>query len=61
MDCFEPLALAAAKSTRRAKALRFLEIARVLVRVDHISRFIVNANHSAMSPAVKLCVADLHC
>src|SRR5438876_127802 len=34
------------------------EIARVLVRLDHIARFIVNANHSIVRSAVKLCVAD---
>jgi hypothetical protein len=28
--------------------LRFLEIALVLVRLDHIASFIVNANHSIM-------------
>jgi len=34
------------------------EIARVLVRLDHIARFIVNANPSIVRSAVKLCVAD---
>ena len=29
-------------------ALRLFEIARVLVRLDHVARFIVNANHSIM-------------
>jgi hypothetical protein len=29
-------------------AQRFFEIARVLVRFDHVARFIVNANHGAM-------------
>jgi hypothetical protein len=27
---------------------RFFEIARVLVRLDHVASFIVNANHSMM-------------
>jgi len=27
---------------------RFYEIARVLVRLDHVARFIVNANHGMM-------------
>jgi hypothetical protein len=27
---------------------RLFELARVLVRFDHVARFIVNANHSAM-------------
>src|SRR5260370_40394805 len=30
----------------------------VLVRLDHIARFIVNANHSIVRAAAKLCVAD---
>ncbi len=29
----------------RVKALPFFEIARVLVRLDHVASFIVNANH----------------
>ena len=29
----------------RAKTSRFFEIARVLVRLDHVARRIVNANH----------------
>jgi hypothetical protein len=35
-------------SARRAerKASTLFEIPRVLVRLDHIARFIVNANHS---------------
>jgi hypothetical protein len=32
--------------TRKTSPL--LEIARVLVRVDHVASFIVNANHSIM-------------
>ena len=35
------------------------EIAFVLVRLDHVARFIVNANHSIMSAAAMLCV--VHC
>src|SRR5712692_5517075 len=38
--------------------LPLFEIARVLVRLDHVARVIVNANHSIMRAAVKLCVAD---
>jgi hypothetical protein len=34
------------------------EIARVLVRLDHVTRIFVNANHGIMRAAVKLCVAD---
>jgi len=30
------------------KVLRLLELARVLVRFDHVARFIVNAYHSIM-------------
>jgi hypothetical protein len=29
----------------------------VLMRLDHVARCIVNANHCAMRPAVKLCEA----
>jgi hypothetical protein len=32
------------------------EFARVLVRFDHVARFIVNANPTVMSAALKLCV-----
>jgi hypothetical protein len=37
-------------SARRAerKASPLFEIARVLVRLDHVARVIVNANHSIM-------------
>jgi hypothetical protein len=38
--------------------LPLLEIARVLMRLNHVASFIVNANHSIMRAAVKLCVAD---
>ena len=34
------------------------EMARVFVRLGHVANFIVNANHSIMSTAEKLCVAD---
>jgi hypothetical protein len=36
----------------------FFEITFVLVRFDHVASGVVNANHSIMSPAEKLCVAD---
>ena len=35
------------------------EVGRVLVRLDHIASFIVNANHSIMRAAEKLCVSGL--
>jgi hypothetical protein len=38
-------------------ALPLLEIARVLVRFNHIASFIENANHSVMGAAVELRVA----
>ncbi len=38
--------------------LELFEIARVLVRVDHVARFIVNANHGVMGAAEKLGVTD---
>src|SRR5947208_16917423 len=34
------------------------EFARVLVRLDHLARYIVNANHSIMGATAKLRVAD---
>jgi|SRR5260370_995052 len=34
------------------------ELTSVLVRVDHVARFIVNANHGIMRAAGKLCVVD---
>jgi hypothetical protein len=34
------------------------EVARVLVRFNHVASFIVNANHSVMRPVAKLCVVD---
>jgi len=42
----------------RGKNSGFLEIARVLVRFDPVTRFIVNANHGIMRAAEKLGVAD---
>jgi hypothetical protein len=39
-------------------AKRLFEIARVLVRFNHIARVIVNANHSIVLAAVKPRVAD---
>ena len=41
-------------------ALRFFELARVLVCFDHVARIIVNADHGIISTAVKLrgCVWD---
>ena len=40
------------------KALPLPEIARVLVRFNHVASLIVNANHSIMRPAAKLRVID---
>jgi len=37
------------------------ELARMLVRFDHIARVIVNANHGIVRPAEKLCIAHSHC
>jgi hypothetical protein len=37
---------------------QLFEIARVLVRLDHVARFVKNADHRVMSAAVKLCVTD---
>jgi hypothetical protein len=39
-------------------ALELAEITRVLVRLYHVARFIVNANHGIMRTAEKLCVAN---
>jgi hypothetical protein len=52
-----------APSRRRLKRpLRLFEIARVLVRFDHVASIIINANHGTMGSAAKLgvvnCVAD---
>jgi hypothetical protein len=38
--------------------LFFFELALVLVRLDHVARLIVNANHSIMRAAAKLGVVD---
>ena len=35
-------------AVRSVVALRFFEIARVLVRLNHVARRILNANHSVM-------------
>jgi hypothetical protein len=43
---------------RDEKFLRLFEIACVLVRLDHVARFIVNANHSVMWAAIMHRVAD---
>jgi hypothetical protein len=47
-------------SARRAerKASPLSELARVLVRLDHVASRIVNANHCIMRSAVELRVAD---
>jgi hypothetical protein len=38
--------MSASRAERKASPLS--KIARVLVRVDHVARFIVNANHSIL-------------
>src|SRR5215469_9275845 len=43
-----------------AISLRLFEVALVLVRLDHVASFIVNANHSVMGTAAVHRVADLH-
>ena len=43
---------------KREKTSLFFEVALVLVRFDHVARFIVNADHRVMRAAVMLCVAD---
>ncbi len=43
---------------QRVIARYFLKPALVLVRLDHVARFIVNANHSIMRSAVLAGVAD---
>jgi hypothetical protein len=48
---------------RREQLGRFAEIARVLVRFDHVARFIVNANHSTAaidSNGRTIWIADAH-
>jgi hypothetical protein len=42
------------RSLKRRFALRLLEIAGVIVRLDHVASFIVNANQAATRPAAKL-------
>ena len=42
----------------RKGILRFLEIASVFERQDHVASLIVNANHRTMRAAEKLRVAD---
>jgi hypothetical protein len=37
-----------AVSIHDCRTLRFFELARVLVRLNHVARFVINANHSAM-------------
>jgi hypothetical protein len=39
-------------------ACAFFEIARVLMRLNHVGRVTMNPNHSAMCPTPKLCVSD---
>jgi hypothetical protein len=41
--------LAAGRAIKFGTIYRLFEIARVLVRLDHVARFMVNANHSAAS------------
>ena len=40
------------------RPLRLFEIARVLVRVNHVARVVANANHSIVLPTAKLRVVD---
>jgi hypothetical protein len=40
--------VAGAQPLERKRTHQLLEIARVLVRFDHVARFIVNANHGIM-------------
>src|SRR5215813_11394161 len=61
LACHRPFYLARAggcKSKTWMEGLRFLEIALVRVRVDHVARCIVNANHGIVRAAVMRCVAD---
>ena len=48
----------AAVSCAALNAHASFEIAFVLVRLDHVSNVIVNANHSIMRTAVMRCVSD---
>jgi hypothetical protein len=45
-------------SPSSAGLLWLFELARVLVGLNHVAGFFVNANHSIMRPAIKLRVAD---
>ena len=47
----------------RCSEFELSEIARVLVRFDHVASFIANANHGIIWPAEKLGLADCfaHC
>jgi hypothetical protein len=47
----EPLRFAALGAFCFGPPLRFFERARLLVRLNHVARLIVNANHSIMSTA----------
>src|SRR4029453_13793411 len=38
--------------------LSLFEIALVLVRLDHVASFVVNANHGIVRPAIMFCVSD---
>ena len=38
--------------------LELAKIARVLVRLDHVARFIVDPNHGVMRAAIELCVVN---
>jgi hypothetical protein len=44
--------------SKTVEHLRVLELPRVLVRFDHVARFIVNTNHSVMGAAAVLRVID---
>jgi hypothetical protein len=48
-NCTELFGIQEAESTETVTSvLRLSEIAGVLVRLDHVARFIVNANHGMM-------------
>jgi hypothetical protein len=53
-----PSVVAAATFSGQKLNSPFFEIARVPVRLDHVARFIVNANHNIMRAAEKLRVVD---
>ena len=50
--------IAAAPFSAAKMNLALFELARVLVRLDHVARFSVNANHSMMSAVAKFCVVN---